>query len=118
MHKRVFHILALSLALCVFGSLCAGEADGAGKKRQGGPAGMANLLLQHADELGLTADQKAKLEDMAKGPMSLLTDDQKKKAKDIVTAARPGADRKAPEAKSEKKPEGDTEKKAAEEEKK
>ena len=108
-----FHILTLSLALCFVGCARAGEADGAGKKRQGGPAGMANLLLQHADELGLTADQKTKLEDMAKGPMSLLTDDQKKKAKELVAAARPGA-----AGGAAKKPDAETEKKPVEEEKK
>ena len=40
----------------------------------------AAILLQHADELKLTADQKAKLEEYAKGPTSMLTEEQKTQA--------------------------------------
>jgi len=50
----------------------------------GGGGRMPQILLDHADELGLTADQKAKLQDMAKGPMSVLTEEQKTKAKDLM----------------------------------
>ena len=119
MKTGIFHMLALSIALVTAGSLCAADAEGNGKKRPGGPAGQAAVLLQHADELGLTADQKAKLEEMAKGPFSILTEDQKKKAKDIITAARPGAGKKKegdgdkkPEAASDKKPEDEAKKPA------
>jgi hypothetical protein len=40
----------------------------------------AAILLQHADELKLTPEQKAKLEEFAKGPVSVLTDEQRAKA--------------------------------------
>jgi len=64
----------------------------------------------------LTADQKAKLEEIAKGPMSVLTDEQKTKAREIIRAnvpqqprrgqdqAKPADGEKKPE---EKKPDGD-----------
>jgi hypothetical protein len=105
MTKVIFNTLAV--AVLVIGAAQAGEADGA-KKRPTGPAGQAQILLKHADELALTAEQKAKLEDMAKGPMSVLTDDQKTKARAIILASRPeipGA--RKPDAPAAKPAEGD-----------
>jgi hypothetical protein len=106
MPVKIFYtlMLVLALALGTFASIRAAD----GEKPRGGPGRMPQLLLDHADELGLTADQKAKLQDMAKGPMSVLTDEQKTKAKDLLPKG-PGGDKKgkkdAPAGDAPKKPE-------------
>src|ERR1700748_3892158 len=68
---------------CVLALACVSNlrAADAGKR---GP-NMAQMLLDHADDLGLTADQKTKLEEMAKAPtpLSVLTDEQRKKVREI-----------------------------------
>lgn len=113
MRARLLYTMALAMVLTAFGGIRAAEGDA--PRRPGAGAGannQANILLQHADELGLTADQKAKLEEFKKGAMSVLTDEQKKKAQEFLPARRAGAagraaatpkpDEKKPE---EKKPE-------------
>src|SRR2546423_1001315 len=88
MNKGILYILALTVFS--FSAALAAEGDNAGqgqRRQQGGaPTNQAKIMLQHADELALTADQKAKLEEFAKGPMSVLTDEQKTKAREIIRA--------------------------------
>ena len=90
MAVKLFYTLLLVLALGTVSSVRAADGE---KPKGGGPGRIPQLLLDHADELGLTADQKAKLQDMAKGPMSVLTDEQKTKAKDLLPKG-PGGDKK------------------------
>lgn len=109
MRTGIFNILAVILAVLAFQSLSAEGDNPPRRPRQpNSPANQTQILLKHADELGLTADQKAKLEEIAKGPMAVLTDEQKTKAREIILAERPeqpGARRQRPAADGDKKPE-------------
>ncbi|MEI6233356.1 MAG: hypothetical protein WCT04_09900 [Planctomycetota bacterium] len=108
MSVKIVYTLGLVVVLSAFTSVRAADGD----KPKGGGKNLPGMLLEHADELGLTADQKAKLQDMAKGPMGILTDEQKTKAKELMQKAQGGdgkkgkkeggGDAKKPE---EKKPE-------------
>lgn len=104
-----FKIFALIVAVTVVGSLSAAEGDEGKRRAPGTPGGMAGIFLKNADALGLSAEQKAKLEEMAKGPMAVLTDEQKIKARELVQATRvpPGDGQGRPMRKKE----GDAEKK-------
>ncbi len=107
MGARLLYTLALMLAV----TMCAGlrAADGEKPKGGGAPGRQIQALLDHADDLGLTAEQKSKLQEMAKGPMSVLTDEQKTKAKDILHKATEGGEKKMKKEKGDgadaKKPE-------------
>ncbi len=61
-----------------------------GENAEQNPANDVELTLAQADELGLTAQQKSKLEEMAKGPMSVLIDEQKTKAKEFLPTTNNG----------------------------
>lgn len=103
MSVKIIYTLGIIAALTMFTG--ARAADGGGPMRGGGGGRLAQTLLDHADDLGLTAEQKAKLQDMAKGPMSVLTDEQKTKAKDLMPK------RGGPDGERKPKAEGDTAKK-------
>jgi hypothetical protein len=110
MDARIIITVTLAFTLTLFTSLRA--ADGDKPKAPGGPAGQAKLLLEHADDLGLTPEQKTKLEDISKGPMNVLTADQKKKAREFMPKAAPKAkkteaDDAAKKTEAEKKPDAD-----------
>jgi hypothetical protein len=109
MTKGILNILAVGLAVLAFESMSAeGDAPPRRPRQPGGLTNQASTILKHADELGLTAEQKGKLEIIAKGAMSVLNEDQKKKATEIILAEKPeqpGGRRPKP-ADGEKKPEG------------
>ena len=83
MNMKLCGILACVVALAGVGSVRA--ADG----KRPGAVNLAQLYLDHADDLGLTAEQKAKLEEMAKAPtpQSVLTPEQRKKVRELLTKA-------------------------------
>lgn len=85
MFARMLYTVALAFVVTGF----AGAGEGDQPRRAQGGNNQANVILQHADELGLTAEQKTKLQEIAKGPMSVLTDEQKTKAREFIQAARP-----------------------------
>ncbi len=93
---------------CVLALACVSNVRAADAGKRG--VNMAQMLLDHADDLGLTADQKTKLEEMAKAPtpLSVLTDEQRKKVREIQQAARGANASPRKEAKTEiKKLEGE-----------
>ena len=88
MSARIFYTLGLMCAVLA----CAGVRAADGDKAKGGPGGrQVQILLDHADDLGLTAEQKAKLAEFAKGPLSVLTDEQKTKAREYMKAGNAAA---------------------------
>src|ERR1043165_483361 len=91
MRARLLITMALAAVVTAFGSIRAAEGDTPPRRPGAGGNNQANLLLQHADELGLTAEQKTKLQEFAKGPMSVLTDEQKTKARELLPQRRAGA---------------------------
>ena len=116
---RTAWMLVLAFGLLAMPAFC-GEADGKGKQeeregRRGPPLGMiGKFILDHAKDLGLTDEQKTKIEEAlkaakdappppkpeekgeakdgkhGKGPFSdILTEEQKTKLKDLLKAERP-----------------------------
>jgi Spy/CpxP family protein refolding chaperone len=83
MNMKLWGVLVSVLAL-------SGMGQAAEKK---GPTSQAQAFLDHADDLGLTSEQKAKLEEIAKVPsaMSVLTPEQRKKVKEIMAAGKGAA---------------------------
>ena len=79
MSKRLLYSLALAVVLTAFSGVRAAEGDA--PPRRPSLNNQAQTILDHADELGLTAEQKTKLAEFVKGPLSVLTDDQKTKAR-------------------------------------
>ncbi len=106
MPVKLFYTLALVMALGSFVNVRAAEGD---KPKGGGGGKIIQMILDKGDELGLTADQKSKLQEMAKGPMSILTDEQKKKVQDMLPKGGPGDKKGKKEAGGDgpKKPGGD-----------
>jgi hypothetical protein len=67
-----------------------GEGGGGGDQRPDPGSNFIKFMLQHAADLNLSAAQKAKLEEMMKnGPISILTDEQKKKLRELGPPPRP-----------------------------
>ncbi|HLX63973.1 MAG TPA: hypothetical protein VKX17_22060 [Planctomycetota bacterium] len=90
MSTRLLFTLVLVSMLTAFSGIRAADGDTPTPPRRQGGNNQAQTILDHADELGLTAEQKTKLEEFKKGPMSVLTDDQKTKARAFLPQ-RPGA---------------------------
>lgn len=80
----IVYTIIMILAVSISTETRAAEGE---KKRPVG--GLIGEILKNAEALGLTAEQKTKLEEMAKGPLGVLTDEQKTKARELIKIGRP-----------------------------